>query len=58
MKAESGWVQHMVSVQQVVAVALLREGQEGLPGSGPGFGRSVLSRGDPWAKGLLGTKGS
>lgn len=32
---------------------LPREGQEGLLGSGPGFGKSVFSRAYPWAKELL-----
>lgn len=32
---------------------LLREGQEGLLGSGPGFGKSIFSRAYPQAKELL-----
>lgn len=37
---------------------LLREGQEGLLGSGPGFGRSAVAwlREDPRAKQLLGAE--
>ena len=50
--------QPIVHAPHEVSVPLLREGQEGLLGSGPGFGRSAVAwlREDPCAKQLLGAE--
>ena len=41
----SGCAQNTVGAPQVVAMPLLGEGQEGLPGSGPGLGQIPGQRG-------------